>query len=49
MEFDRGDRELLQKRGSFVIRQLCALLTSDKIIRSIAGLLIDTIDQYHLY
>jgi vacuole morphology and inheritance protein 14 len=32
-----GDRELLQKRGSFVIRQLSALLTSEKILRSIAG------------
>ena len=34
-----GDRDLLQRRGSFIIRQLCALLTSEKIMRSIAGLL----------
>ena len=34
------------KRGSFIIRQLCALLTSEKIVRSIGGACISQVHKY---
>lgn len=36
----RTDRELLERRGAFIIRQLCTLLTAEKIYNAIAEILL---------
>ena len=37
LELFRTDRELLERRGAFIIRQLCTLLTAEKIYNALAG------------
>lgn len=44
MDLFKKDRSLLQKRGPFIIRQLCLLISSEDIFRSLSEILVSEID-----
>ncbi|KAL4234817.1 PtdIns(3 5)P(2) sythesis regulation factor [Mactra antiquata] len=44
LDLFKTDRKILDKRGAFIIRHLCLLLTSDDIFRSLSEILVREVD-----